>query len=226
MSCQINQSDVFAQEEADSWFERNFGQEVKKDREQDLALNYLSGLELEDKVVVEIGCADGWRLAELAATYRCECFGVEPSSKAVEAGRLRYKKSINLSVGSAAKTGLSTGKADVLVLGFCLYLCDRRELFKIAYECDRILKDDGILLIVDFLPPFAYKNPYHHREGLFSYKLDYSQMFLWNPGYTLRHLERAELPRDPNCTVNPDSAVGLTVLKKSERHAYPESPFG
>ncbi|WP_315984169.1 aldo/keto reductase [Aliamphritea spongicola] len=127
--------------------------------------------------------------------------------------------------GTAASTGLESDSLDVLVLGFCLYLCDRNELFKIAYECDRILRDTGLLLIVDFMPPFAYKNPYHHLEGLNSYKQDYSKMFLWNPAYRLIHLETANLPRNPNVPMNPDHCVGLTVLHKNQTHAYPESPL-
>lgn len=224
MSSRINQTEVFLNNEADAWFERNFSKEVKQSKERDQALNYLISLDLESKDIGEIGCSDGWRLSELKTVFNCKCFGVEPSQKAIDAGQDRYK-GISFTRGTASETGLSDNSLDVLVLGFCLYLCDRVELFKIAYECDRVLRDTGMLLIVDFLPPFPYKNPYHHHGGLQSYKLDYSKMFLWNPAYRLVHLETSELPKDPNAQVSPDSSVGLTVLLKDHKHAYPESPF-
>lgn len=225
MNYQGNQTEVFIESEADSWFERNFSQQVKKDRENDLALQFLLKQDLTDKSVVEIGCADGWRLADLDKTFNCSCIGIEPSSKAVEAGRERYGENIKLMMGTAAETGLETDSADVVIAGFCLYLCDRSELFKIAYEVDRILKDGGLLLIVDFLPPFAYKNPYHHKEGLNSFKMDYSQMFIWNPEYSLMSLEVADLSNHIAGDTSPDTRVGLTVLKKLIEYSYPESPY-
>lgn len=225
MNSRKNQTEVFLDQEADAWFERNFSQQTKQHREQDLALNYLRKLDLNAKQVGEIGCADGWRLDELQQNFACECIGIEPSQTAIQTGLNRYEN-LTLLHGTAANTGLESDSLDILVLGFCLYLCDRRELFQIAFECDRILRDSGMLLIVDFMPPFPYKNPYHHLEGLQSYKLDYSKMFLWNPAYRLMHMETADLPKDPNTPVSPDSCVGLTVLLKDHRYAYPESPFG
>jgi ubiquinone/menaquinone biosynthesis C-methylase UbiE len=220
-----NQTEVFLQSEADSWFERNFSQHVKKDREHDLALQFLLKQDLTNKSVVELGCADGWRLADLNKEFDCSCIGIEPSTKAVEVGQERYGEEIRLLTGTAADTGLENNSADIVIAGFCLYLCDRSELFKIAYEIDRILKEGGLLLIVDFLPPFAYKNPYHHKEGLSSYKMDYSQMFVWNPEYTMMCLEVADLTNHIAGDNSPDTRVGLTVLKKSLEFSYPESPF-
>ncbi|MFZ0260417.1 MAG: hypothetical protein WAL36_10665 [Pseudolabrys sp.] len=39
---------------------------------------------------------------------------------------------------------------DLLIYGWCLYLCDREDLFKIVTEGDRILKDSGYLVVYDF----------------------------------------------------------------------------
>ena len=48
---------------------------------------------------------------------------------------------------------------DMIILGFCLYLCDRNKLFKIASEVDRVLKENSYLVIIDFYPgSFYYKN--------------------------------------------------------------------
>src|SRR5207253_396680 len=75
-------------------------------------------------------------------------------------------------------------KFDIVIFGFCLYLCDREDLFRIASEADRVLKNPGWLLILDFYSPAPLKRDYHHRSGLFSYKMDYRTLFLWNSSYT------------------------------------------
>jgi len=72
---------------------------------------------------------------------------------------------------------------DLVIFGFCLYLCDRKDLFKIAYEVDRVLADGGELAILDFSPAFPYRNPYSHQPGIFSYKMAYADLFTWNPAY-------------------------------------------
>ena len=58
------------------------------------------------------------------------------------------------------------------------------DLFRIACEADRVLKNPGWLLIQDYYTPAPTKRAYHHRDGVFSYKMDYRRLFDWNPGYT------------------------------------------
>ena len=74
---------------------------------------------------------------------------------------------------------------DIVIFGFCLYLCDRKHLFRIACEADRVLKSNGYLCIIDFYSDVPYKNAYKHFSGVYSYKMDYSLMFKWNPAYSL-----------------------------------------
>ena len=173
-----NQTKVFLEKEADGWFERNFKEETKKDLEKDLALKFLMSLDLKEKNVLEVGCADGWRLSKLKEIGCKACYGLEPSKKAVEAGVIRFPN-INIKVGSAERLTYDDEKFDVVVAGFCLYLCDRSELFRIAMEFDRVLKDGGIIVITDFISEIPYKNEYSHSPGLFSYKMDYSKLFMF-----------------------------------------------
>ena len=226
MSLSDNQTDVFLNEEADNWFTRNFSNNVKEHQEDDLTLKYLLQNNCDHKHIVEVGCSDGWRLAELSKAYSCKLTGVEPSEKAIATGKQRYPDIIDFIHGTAAELSLQNESADVVIHGFCLYLCDRRELFKIAYETDRILKNGGVLLIVDFMPSIAYRNPYHHMPGLFSYKMNYANMFLWNPEYSLEYQQIDQLPGTEQRAISPDTRVGLTVLRKQAEFSYPESPYG
>ena len=129
-----------------------------------------------------------------------------------------------LQVGTADELPFDLGSFDMVIFGFCLYLCDRQDLFKIAYEADRCLRNEGSLIIMDFYPPFAYRNRYSHYEGIFSYKMDYSQMFAWNPAYAevskIVFTHSGFTLRDV-----PDEKVAVVVLRKNHRQAYPIEPF-
>ncbi|MCP5335064.1 MAG: class I SAM-dependent methyltransferase [Oceanospirillaceae bacterium] len=224
MSYQVNkQTDIFLSGEADKWFERNFADSGKKNMQHDMALNYLKGCDLNAHLILEIGCADGWRLNELNKLFNCECVGIEPSSKAIEAGMQRYAN-IKFMQGTADSINLNDASVDCIVIGFCLYLCDRADLFKIASEVDRVLKDKGILVITDFMPPFPYANRYCHKEGVLSYKMDYSSMFLWNPFYRKIYFDVMPMTGDRSDT-SVDARVGLVVLQKNAEDAYPLEPF-
>lgn len=63
-------------------------------------------------------------------------------------GLKSYPK-LNLSVGTA--DGLPDIKpVDLIIFGFCLYLCDPQDLFTIAANSDRLLVDKGVMAVYDF----------------------------------------------------------------------------
>ena len=113
---------------------------------------------------------------------------------------------------------------DTIYLGFCLYLCERKDLFKIAYEVDRCLKDGGQVIVKDFYPPFPYKNPYTHGEDMFSYKMDHSKMFSWNPEYTTIYQEIFTHSgyEDVN---NANERLAFTILRKLSEGSFPDNPY-
>ena len=131
---------------------------------------------------------------------------------------------MNLSLGTADALAFEDGSFDVITLGFCLYLCDRKDLFKIAYEIDRCLKDDGYLVIKDFSPPFPYRNNYCHSDGIFSYKMKYPSMFEWNPNYfQIYNMVFTHSGNDKR--EQPDERIAITVLNKNTKQAWTLNPF-
>ena len=50
-----------------------------------------------------------------------------------------------------------------------------------------------------------YKNEYKHKEGVFSYKMDYSKMFSWNPSY--------QLISNNYLSEEKDNEVSIAILK-------------
>jgi ubiquinone/menaquinone biosynthesis C-methylase UbiE len=131
--------------------------------------------------VLEIGCGEANCLAWLAEHLDADVYGLEPSSKAVE---LAAKNGVNAEHGSADHRLFETGIFDVVIFGFCLYLCDREDLFKIAQEADRVLKKESWLVISDFFSPIPASRDYHHKQGVHSFKMDYRKLFDGHPAYT------------------------------------------
>ena len=72
---------------------------------------------------------------------------------------------------------------DVVLYGFCLYLCDRESLFANAAEGARVLRRHGYLVIFDFFSPEVRFNPYSHYPGLVSLKMDFRSLLTWHPDF-------------------------------------------
>jgi ubiquinone/menaquinone biosynthesis C-methylase UbiE len=179
----MKQKDVFLESEGNAWLERNTGDAATAIAESDPLLVEILNLRPPPgraSKVLEIGCADGARLQRLAETFGCACYGLEPSAHAVEVARAR---GIEACQGTAEQLPYADQSFEMVMFGFCLYLCDREDLFRIACEADRVLQSPGWLLIHDFYSPAPSKREYHHRAGLFSHKMDYRTLFTWHPAY-------------------------------------------
>ena len=185
----MSQKNVFLSSEADAWYERNLRAVGKTDFSTDpvslavleLAATYPSETQARKFRILEIGCGEGRRLEWLATKLNADVFGVEPSALAVNKA---LSRGIDAVRGTADELPFDDATFDVLIFGFCLYLCDRQDLFRIAQETNRVLKSDSWLVINDFYAPHPIKREYHHKPGVYSYKMDYRQLFSWHPAYT------------------------------------------
>lgn len=192
----MRQADIFLQSEGDAWLERNRG----KMGESDSVADAIEQLGIKPTRVLEIGCSDGWRLAALRDKYGCEVFGVEPSMQAgIEAAARRVAV-----VQSSAAVLPVPGQFDLLIYGFALYLTDPADWLRIAAEGNDVLTDGGHLVVHDFDPPYrAFRLPYKHRDGVWSYHFDWEKLWLSHPAYSMvarRHAGMGET---------------VTVLRKS-----------
>lgn len=217
---QVSQKQTFRATEADAYFARNHADGHATELERDDPLfDVLAELDPPPGRWLEIGCSDGARLERLRraiaerrpdATYR----GVDPSALAVETGSQRFEE-LDLVVGTADALPFPAASFDVVVFGFCLYLCDRGDLFAIAAEADRVLDGDGLVVVYDFHREVPSSNPYAHAPGLSSYKMDHARLFTWNPAYAL--VERRTWPYPP------DDEVAVSVLRRDVAAAWTSS---
>ena len=208
------QKEIFLQSEGDAWFSRNRRNlaERKLPDDDSLLREVLDILQLSSErlKVLEVGCGDGTRLAWIRNNLNADCYGVEPSAQAVAAARA---KGVNAQQGTAETLPFEGLSFDIVIFGFCLYLCDREDLFQIAREADRVLRAPGWLMIMDFYSPISRARTYHHRPGVLSYKMDYRTLFTWHPDYEcMTHKVRHH--GEAGYTDAPDEWVAISVLRK------------
>jgi ubiquinone/menaquinone biosynthesis C-methylase UbiE len=213
----MKQKDIFLSGEGNAWFDRNADTLAKKEMPggDPLLLELLSlqvqfaGVQGVGKVL-EIGCGAGGRLAWVQQYMGLECYGIEPSESAVSQAN---RAGVRARVGTADELPFAEKFFDVVIFGFCLYLCDRDDLFKIAAEADRVLKNQSWLLIKDFYSPEVIANAYHHKADVYSYKMDYKTLFTWNPDYNV-YSNRVVHHAHGNYTDDRREWVATSVLRK------------
>jgi len=181
------QKEIFIASEADAWYERNREAVARQDLTQDSICRAVmefapstnpKGAPLS---ILEVGCGEGLRLSWLASQLGAQVHGIEPSAKAVAAAQAR---GVDAQCGTADSLPFADASFDIVLFGFCLYLCDPEDLFRIAAEADRVLKAPSWLVVHDFFASAHSRRPYHHAEGVMSNKMDFRKLFDWHPAYT------------------------------------------
>ena len=167
--------------EADAWFRRNRWKLGMSDPVSDL----IERVKIVPRSVLEIGCANGWRLAKLRDKYKCDVIGVDPS---IEAAREAMQLN-NIPVIRGAAHHQSADRAyDMVIFGFCLYVTDPEDWFYIAASANHALQENGYLIIHDFAEPARpFTRPYKHRSDVLAYHFDFSKLWLAHPAYVLAY---------------------------------------
>jgi ubiquinone/menaquinone biosynthesis C-methylase UbiE len=206
------QKDIFKEGEGDAWYRRNRPVLEARDWSKDSVVRRLLSLpaDTSNARILEIGCGDGSRLAEIKKHIRAHVSGVDPSQLAVKKA---LERGVDALAGTAETLPFGDASFDIVLFGFCLYLCDDADLFRIAAEADRVLAPSSWLLINDFDSAAPHYNRYHHREGVLSRKMDYKQMFLWHPSYTLVSYDKYA-HQDALWLDDPHEWVSIACLRK------------
>jgi SAM-dependent methyltransferase len=207
----MSQRDEFLGGEGDEWFRRNGPPTDGGPPSWTVAplLDFVGKL----STVLEIGCADGRNLMWLVDQTGCIAAGVDPSQAAIAAG-LERNAAVDLRVGTAEQLPFEQ-QFDLVLIGFCLYLCDRDDLPRIVAEVDRVLAPGGCLAIVDFDPPTPRRRTYRHRHGISSYKMDYMSIFTAFPNYTAAGKVTGS-HAGPGWADDPSERIALSVAIKEQ----------
>ncbi|OUL34769.1 hypothetical protein BV372_13030 [Nostoc sp. T09] len=175
----MNQDQIFLEREGNQWFKRN--KKVLVDHtEIDWALHLIDLLKpkREIKNIVDLGCANGWRLNQLSEKFGdINLVGIDASLEAIQDGKQRYPH-LNLYQGLLKNIPINY-QFDLVIIGAVMHWIDRENLVKTIAEIDRLTADGGILLLGDFLPDYPQRRHYHHlpNEQIYTYKQDYAKIF-------------------------------------------------
>jgi len=217
------QEQAFINGEADRWFKRNESKlsEAQSATDVEVVAQFLKPFSSSINKVLEIGCSNGIKLQGICSAVGASGYGIDPSSAAIEDGRLRFAANdISLAVGTASRLDFPNSYFDVVYFGFSLYLLDRSSLFQSIAEADRVLKDGGYLVIHDFDPGFRTKRNYVHHEGVSSYKNSYSD-FLISSGHYYLVSKSSFSHSSQNFDSDPNERISICLLYK-ETDAYPD----
>ena len=207
----MSQEDIFYNTEGDNWFHRN-SDKIKGIDDDDI-VEYLKENNLFPKKILEIGCANGYRLNMCLNKFKSECFGIEPSDSAVRDGNSSYPGIKIIRGLSHDLSFFEDANFDLVIVSFVFHWIDRRYLLKTISEIDRVLTDKGLLIVRDFDPPFSCKVKYHHlpNDNVFTYKQKYSDIFCSSNLYTSIFERQFMHNKD---SIGPQDRCRFVVLKK------------
>lgn len=207
-------------QEADAWFQRN-EEALKTQKEITKTARFVLQFLKENKIlsggesILEIGSSYGYNLKYLSEQLEGGMYyGIDPSADAIEYGKVKYKQEIELHHGRSDNLPWEDEKMDVVILGFCMYQVDRKYLMRTISEVDRVLKENGFLMLIDFDTDIPYKRENKHTSGIYTFKMKYENLFLANPQYYL--VEKKSFSHTSHCfTEDIQERLAFTVLYKN-----------
>lgn len=188
----MDKKEIFLNGEGDAWYRRN-KKAIQESGEISQGYNFIKEFMKEQNMigeqykVLEVGCSYGYNLSYLNHHLNVSCYGIEPSLEAVKEGTNKFSnnREIHLVQGTSDLLPYEENRFDIVILDFCLFWVDRKYLFRTMAEADRVLKCKGHLIIIDFDTNIPYKRENIHNAEAYTYKMQYSNLFLANPQYYL-----------------------------------------
>ena len=219
-----DQKNAFLNYEADEWFFRNKKIIDNYDSSKDEVISLISQYSIKADSILELGSSSGYRLQALKGIYpNSNVTGLEPSKRAIEFGLKNYPR-VNFVHGTADDlTCFRDNSFDFINIGFIFYVIDRNLLLKVISEIDRVLKNGGEIILIDFFSEIPLKNIYQHISEIqaFSYKQNYEEIFTATKLYYLidkscySHIERLK-----DSSSDYFNKYSISLLKKDLEASY------
>ncbi len=221
-----SQDQIFAAFEGDKWFERNKADIERFDPGSDIPLKLTDLYSLRPQKVLEVGAANGFRLATIHERYNARVVAVEPSARAIRDGKTRFP-CVDFIRAEAYAIPLQE-LFDFIIVNSVFHWIDRNNLLCSVAEIDRLLADSGFLIIGYFYPANLVKVRYHYlaQQDVYTYKQNYAATFLATGLY---HPVCLLTRQAGSNTLTPraaeDNRVGTWLLRKSLTDYYVEGTF-
>ena len=220
----LSQKDAFLQYEADAWFQRNINYIKNYRAENDKIISCLQYYSIKPTSLLEIGCSAGYRLNGLKKVFpRSKVYGIEPSRIAMKYGEANYPDVNFLNGTSDDLSCFKDEMFDLVIIGFVFYVVDRRLLIKSISETDRVLKNKGYLILIDFFSETELKNNYHHIKDseAYSFKQNYDEVFTGTRLYHLLHRSTFSAEtHETDANEKFQNLITISLLKKDLYASY------
>ena len=128
--------------------------------------------------VLEIGCGSGKNIRYLYKKYNSECYGVEPNKELVSKLNREHQKNgfnIKFLCGFSNHLDFDDNSFDLVFCWSVLHWVDRNQILQTLGEMFRVT--NKYILLMDFCPFSPYKTPYKHQDGIYTYKIDYTELY-------------------------------------------------
>jgi SAM-dependent methyltransferase len=170
-ACSDNQTHVFAESESFRYFTARAGFDLPTLKSEDLVA-------VPEQVgsVLDVGCGTAVNLAHVADVLHARrAVGVEPNPQTVEALQVNYRDDPRLSfhTASAHRLPFETNTFDLVICWSVLHWVGRNNYLQALGELIRVT--ESWLLVMDFVGAEAFRVPYHHHDGVYTYKMDFTE---------------------------------------------------
>ena len=127
--------------------------------------------------ILDVGCGNGSFLKNWQKHFKINyAVGVEPSQKGVSVLKRKWEndKKIRFESAYAHQLPFESDSFDLVTNWSVLHWIGRNEYLQSIGEMIRVCSK--YLCIMDFVASKDYRNKYHHKEGLFTYKQDFDSI--------------------------------------------------
>ncbi len=165
-----SQTRVFEESESFRYFTARAGFDIPTLKSEDLV-----ALPAQADSVLDVGCGTAVNLAHVADLLSARlAVGVEPNPQTVEALRINHRDDSRLSfhTASAHRLPFETNSFDLVICWSVLHWVGRDNYLQALGELVRVTKK--WLLVMDFVAAKPFRVPYHHRDGVYTYKMDFT----------------------------------------------------
>jgi len=190
-----------------------------------------SKINLKKKKVLEIGPFIGDLLWAIKKKFKCNVYGIEPSSLACSYGKKYY--GLKMENSTILRSNLfnlkkeNKEKFDVIICDDVLSWLDRGCILSCIAVLDWMLKTNGHIFLRDFSPSFNFAYPNHHcrREKIFNFKQKngHAQFFLNSGKYSEIFYKKYITTKNQKISIKNKEGITWSdvILKKIKKFTHP-----
>jgi SAM-dependent methyltransferase len=207
------QEKIFLESEANKYFDRN------GPRLNQMILSAIKFLKpSSNSRILEIGCSSGKNLNRIKTLYHSSVFGLDPSIKAINFGKKKYKLN-NLYVDTFLNFNFKN-KFDIVIDGGFLYVTSNKVINQTLKKIFKIMKVNSYFILWEYDTPYSYTNTWKHDNNIKSYKRNYinlinkinKNLFLISKKYFTADTHKKI--KFYNNNTNIDNLISVMIFKK------------